>query len=266
MEQNRLRPLTRQGIIILLLGAVFFFGCRQPLTIPIDSIRYDSGEAGVNRLLFVYLPGNGDPMTAFEQQGLVEAARARGLRADMIAVNAHLGYYLNGSVLMRLKQDVIDPSRAKGYGQIWLIGNSLGGFGSLSYALEHPDDIAGVVLLGPFPGETDVIKEIKEAGGLAQWDPGDDAVASRKDWEKHVWSLIKRAVLSDQLLGQCGKRQKCAPKIYLGYGWSDRFAYGQGFLGSFLPRERVLTIDGGHGWSTWRALWNQFLDQHIFDQ
>ncbi|MGE5173202.1 MAG: hypothetical protein ACM3MD_05175 [Betaproteobacteria bacterium] len=51
----------------------------------------------------------------------------------MIVVNAHMGYYLNGTVFTRLKEDVIEPAKARGYDQIWLVGNSLGGYGSISY-------------------------------------------------------------------------------------------------------------------------------------
>jgi pimeloyl-ACP methyl ester carboxylesterase len=254
------RPLSTYGLVAMLLGAVFFIGCYQPIKVPIDSIRY-SGEVKGPRLLFVFLPGNGDSMTVFERWGLVEAARAHGLHADMIAVNAHLGYYLNGTILTRLKQDVIDPARAQGYAQIWLIGNSLGGFGSLSYVLEHPEDITGAVLLGPFPGEKDLINEIRKAGGLSQWDPGEIRIDSKDTWERHVWFQLKQTDLSEQ---QCRKMQGCAPKIYMGYGKSDRFTYGQEYLASLLPQNRVLAIDGGHSWFTWRELWGRFLDQQIF--
>ena len=34
----------------------------------------------------------------------------------MVAVGAHLGYYANRTIVVRLHEDVIGPARAKGYG------------------------------------------------------------------------------------------------------------------------------------------------------
>ena len=50
----------------------------------------------------------------------------------------------------RLKEDVINPAKEKGYTKIWLVGISLGGLGSLLYAMEHPSDIEGMLVLAPY--------------------------------------------------------------------------------------------------------------------
>ena len=249
----QIRLLSTYAISAMLLAAVFFSGCSSATKIPIATIQYGAGEAQDRRLLFVFLHGNGDRNSVFNDEGFVEAVRMRGLYVDMISVDAYLEYYMNGTILTRLQEDVIDPARARGYDRIWLIGNSLGGFGSLSYAQKFPNEITGIVLLGPYLGERAIISEIRHAGGLMRWEPGDVLLKTKEDAEKHIWIWFKEH-------GQQG------PMIYLGYGTSDRYTYAQDLLASLLPREQVLAIDGGHDWPTWKKLWDQFLDRKIFGQ
>jgi pimeloyl-ACP methyl ester carboxylesterase len=223
-----LKLFSKVQKIALLLAILSFSGCnQQKTTVPIETIRYTYSGATKARMLLVFLPGRGDSLKTFEKNGIVEAVRERGLPADMIAVNAHLGYYLKGSFFPRMKEDVIEPAKARAYEQIWMIGDSLGGFGSLSYAREYPDDITGVVLLGPFLGEELLIREIKKAG-FERWQPGGIAV-------------------------------------YLGYGRNDRFVSGHDLLASLLQPEHVISIEGEHDWSTWKKIWISFLDKKIFE-
>lgn len=250
----------------LFLTLVFVAGCFPPTTVPIETIRYEAPDKQPPRLLIVYLPGNGDPITVFRKKGLVEAVRQRGLQADIIAVNAHIGYYVNGTVFTRLKEDVIKPAKTRGYEQIWLVGNSLGGYGSLSYVHEYPHDVTGVVMLGPFLGKKEIVDEIKQAGGILQWTPSEIKLKTEDEWNKHLWLWIKDRVQQEKIpfrAEECGQKE-CDPKVYLGYGRRDRFSYGQEFLASLLPPEQVLVIDGGHDWTTWTKLWNMLLDREIF--
>jgi pimeloyl-ACP methyl ester carboxylesterase len=266
--RTQIRPLSTHAMLRMLLAVVFLLsGCNFATKAPIDTIHYNAGDVKGHRLLFVFLHGNGDRNTVFDEKGFVEAVRSRGLPVDMVSVDAHIGYYMNGSIVARLKQDVIDPARVKGYERIWLIGNSLGGFGSLLYSREHANEITGIVLLGPFLGERPVIWEIRHAGGLLRWKPGDVLLKTREDAEKHVWIWIKEHSQQCQCKAGdtgCLKKKECAPIIYLGYGTSDRFTYAQDLLASLLPPEQVFAIDGGHDWSTWEKLWDRFLDQNIF--
>jgi pimeloyl-ACP methyl ester carboxylesterase len=262
-----IRTDSVHGLIAALLLAIFLAGCYPSTKIPIDTIQYGAGDSKGTRLLFVFLHGNGDQNSVFDKEGFVKSARERGLDADMISVDAHIGYYMNGTILTRLKQDVIDPARARGYERIWLIGNSLGGFGSLSYARQYPNEIAGIVMVGPYLGERSLIKEIRHAGGLLRWEPGDVFLKNKEDDEKRIWAWIKEQGQQGQFRADdrdCPKKQGCVPKIYLGYGTNDRFTYAQDFLASLLPPEHVIAIDGGHDWSTWKKLWDRFLDRNIF--
>ena len=251
----RLRPRLRfaRGISGLLLAAVSLFGCVPAATTPIETLRRNYADPGAaHRILIVYLPGSGDPITAFEENGLFRSLRNTGVPADVISVNAHLGYYLEGSVPLRLEEDVMKPARAAGYRQIWFVGNSLGAYGSLTYARDHPGEIAGLVLLGPYLGERSIISEIERAGGLLKWDPGAIEKKSREGDERLLWKWFRDG-------GQTGS----LPPMYLGYGRHDRFSYAQQALASLLPAERVIAIGGGHDWPTWKMAWDQFLERGI---
>jgi pimeloyl-ACP methyl ester carboxylesterase len=259
-----LKLFSKVQKIALLLAILSFSGCnQQKTTVPIETIRYTYSGATKARMLLVFLPGRGDSLKTFEKNGIVEAVRERGLPADMIAVNAHLGYYLKGSFFPRMKEDVIEPAKARAYEQIWMIGDSLGGFGSLSYAREYPDDITGVVLLGPFLGEELLIREIKKAG-FERWQPGGIVKSSQGRQERMNWIwLIDQVRLKAGKHG--GNKHDRVPAVYLGYGRNDRFVSGHDLLASLLQPEHVISIEGEHDWSTWKKIWISFLDKKIFE-
>lgn len=238
----------RRSLPIVLAAVFSSSACAPPpARAPLDTVLHERKAPGPPALLIVYLPGNGDKPTAFEDHGLLDALRRKGVPADVVMVNAHLGYYLNGSVFRRLKEDVVNPAKAKGYARIWLVGNSLGAYGSLAYLGEHASDIAGVVLLGPFVGDREAIVEVKKAGGLRAWDPGP---VDPTDWKKKLLLLLK----------DYEQRREAYPPVYLGYGTFDKFAASQKFLAEVLPPERVVVLAGGHEWRTWGRIWERFLD------
>jgi len=265
MVSSERPPAAGRPFSVLLL-AVLLLGCYPATKAPMDIVQYGSGQGAGTRLLIVYLPGNGDRITVLEREGLLAGLRAHGVNADVVAADAHLGYYIDGTIFTRIREDVIAPARAKGYVQIWLVGNSLGGYGAISYLRLHPEDITGVVLLGPFLGERSVINGIKQAGGLLQWDPGAVEQTTKDGWEKMLWLHLRDCLKArEQGRGDEG-RQGCFSRTYLGYGRDDRFTYGQDYLATLLPSEHVAAIEGGHDWSTWYKLWDRFLDQRIFGQ
>src|ERR1043165_3038605 len=110
------------------------------------------GEGVAGGDLVVFLPGRGDRAEDFEGRGLLAAAREAGLRADVLAVDAHLAYYYKRVITERLWEDVVLPARARGYRRLWLVGISLGGLGSTSLAKEHPDAVAGILAVAPYLG------------------------------------------------------------------------------------------------------------------
>jgi pimeloyl-ACP methyl ester carboxylesterase len=219
---------------------------KLPLKTPIDTLYFNAGTQ-LSPTLIVLLPGIGDKPETFDEEGFVKAVRERNIAADLVAVRAHFGYYQERNIIERLHQDVIVPARTKGYKNIWLVGISLGGWGSVLYAQQHQDAIRGMLLLAPFLGERKVFDEIRAAGGLDAWRP---ANVHPEDDQR-----LGLAWLADF------KQAQSPLKLHLGYGESDRFAKPNGLIGARLPPEQVQVIPGGHDWRTWLKLWRGFLDK-----
>lgn len=202
----------------------------------------------------VFLPGLGDFAEDYESQGFIEAVRQSRPGIDMIVVDMHFGYYLRRAVLERLRKDVILPAKAQGYDKIWLVGISLGGLGAILYAVEHSEDIVGLVLLAPFLGEDAImIREIAGAGGVTMWQPGEVA---EDDYQGKLWRWVRRHALE----------RPESPIIYLGYGDLDNFELANRLFGQALPKEHVFVTSGGHDWRTWKRLWETFLAVHGSDE
>lgn len=199
--------------------------------------------------LVILLPGALQPPEQFLRSGFADAVRARGLPLDLAMPDLamrHIGETIDGSAQRRLHDDVVQPARRQGYRAIWLAGISIGGMMAVAYAECHPGDIDGLCLLAPYPGNRLLTKRIRASGGLAQWRPDDAA----DDAESRMWQWLKTH-----------RRQPDAPIIHLGYGRQDRFADGQEMMAEALDPASVDLIDGGHDWSAWRRLWDNFLDR-----
>jgi hypothetical protein len=235
-----------------LIAAVFILsGCSywpRKAVAPIPATRAQA-ETDRAHTLLIFLPGRGDQMGDFEKRGLSEELRRAGVRADWIAVDAHLGYYRDRSIVRRLKVDVIEPARAQGYERIVLVGVSLGGLGGLLCERNHAGLIDGLVLLAPYLGDDGkLFAAIAEAGGAPVWARG------REEREP------TNAELAEQLWIFIGKNHTRLPPTWLAYGSRDRLAGGHRLLAPLLLAERVRVIDGGHEWKTWRSLWRELCE------
>jgi pimeloyl-ACP methyl ester carboxylesterase len=229
-----------------LLFTLLLAGCirPRPATVPLRTVSYPG--PGEPRTLVVLLPGRRDTPEDFGRFQFPELADRAGVKADMVAVDAHLGYYYGRTIVDRLREDVIAPARQR-YDRIWLVGISIGGTGALLYAAQYPEDVNGILLLAPFLGEEKVINEVAAAGGLRGWRPPETLAPD--DFQRRLWSWLKRYE---------GRSEGQIP-LYLGYGRSDSFARANALLGAVLPPDRVFTAPGGHGWKAWRVLWQAFL-------
>ena len=232
--------------VLLTMAMTLLTSCTPPVTVPIGTVNFTSSGGKRQQTLLVFLPGLRDSAAVFADEGFVAAARAKGIEADMIGVEAHLGYYVEKKFLQRMKQDVIDPAKRQGYRQIWLVGISLGGFGALWYDVENPGDLTGIVALAPYLGEPEVIGEVGQGGGLAAWHP---AAHGDIDDQNKIWRGLKEYETG-------GKNRQ---RLYLGYGQDDKFAEADGLLAAVLPPDQVFTGTGGHDWPTWRNLWERIL-------
>jgi pimeloyl-ACP methyl ester carboxylesterase len=199
-----------------------------------------------SKVLVVCLPGIGDIADDFNSYGFATALGAPEACADVVAVDAHYGYYAARTVHDRLTRDVIAPARQSGYREIWLTGVSLGGFGALSYAMREPGAVTGLILLAPYLGPPAVIQEISAAGGLQHWEPES---IHHDDYGRVLWHMIKQHWL----------RAPDALETYLGFGQGDWLAPGNQLLADILPSDHVFVVPGGHEWRTWRRLWDQIM-------
>lgn len=238
---------------LVLCFVALSLGCMHapPTQVPMTTWLY-SEPGKHNGSLIVLLPGINEQPTKYEQRGFIDDLRDRGLDMDVVAVDAHFGYYEERSLIGRLKADVINPAKTNGYDKIWLVGFSVGGLGSLLYAMEYPDDIEGLVTLAPYLGDGSLIREIKDAGGPLNWHPGS---SSEDEAIRSLWIWLKNYDAGEDV---------DLPVLYLGYGKQDKFAVADSLLATLLPPERVYVIPGRHNWWTWKKLWVQALDSGLF--
>ncbi len=232
----------KTAFLLLLLLA----GCARlrPTPVPIRTLSYPAPpEVNPPRTLVVLLPGRRDSPEDFGRYNFPELAAQAGAQVDMVAVDAHPGYYYKRTILDRLHEDVLAPAR-KRYDRIWLVGISLGGTGSLLYMTRYPEEVDGLLLLAPFLGDKEVIDEVAAAGGLADWSPS-KAIAP-DDFQRRMWIWLRSGA------------RRTVP-LYLGYGRSDGFARANGLLAETMPPRNVFAVPGGHDWKAWRAAWEAFL-------
>lgn len=195
--------------------------------------------------LIVMLPGVYDKPQDFVDQGFVRAVRSRGIDADIQLTDAHLGYYSNQQIVERLHNEVMVPAKAKGYQHIWLVGISLGGYGSMLYSMGKPGLVQGFFIMAPYMGTRDVPTQVQDQGGLRTW-----ASSVQGNLDVDLWRWLKGYATG----------QADLPVAYLGFGTSDRFVKPNTLLANVLPKDRSFAIPGGHDWETWLKLWNSFLD------
>lgn len=203
--------------------------------------------------LLVLLPGVGDQARSFADRGFVADARRRAPNCDLVLVDARLPHYISQTVSSRLAVDVLAEAHRWGYEKIWLVGISLGGYGAVLTAREHPELVDGVVLIAPMlgmpPREAGAAREIEEAGGLLAWTPHADETPRHDLAEPRlVWQWLRTSVEGD------------ANPTVLAYGTDDHLAPRHRLLADALDADQVFTIDGQHDWPTWRRLWTKVLD------
>lgn len=233
-------------------AASLLAGCSQwrPNVVPLRTIVQPAPCATRPDTLLVLLPGSYSLPEDFVSEGFLQAVRQRNIAADVLLVDAHLGYYEERSIVRRLQADIVQPARKLGYRHIWLVGISIGATGSILYARSQPGDVDGVLLIGPFLGSRLAAKEVEIAGGLAAWRAPSQPDSG--DLDLALWRWLQ-AQTSSAVAGR-------KLPLFLGYGDADRFIYNDKVLSQALPPSRVFTAKGGHDWPAWKALWPRMLD------
>jgi pimeloyl-ACP methyl ester carboxylesterase len=208
-------------------------------------IRYgpDSADGVV-----IFLPGFGAPVSRFERWGFVEAIREH-TRYDVLLADAHFGFYRTLTLVPRLRDDVVAWAQAAGYREIWLVGASMGGLGALVYASERSEDLAGVIVLGPFLGPSALVQEIAEAGGLPHWVPS----LERAD------GPVERAMRSAWDWVRNGASTPGRPPVFLVFGTGDPSVRAHRLLARALPPTHVICGAGGHKWHVWQPMFERLV-------
>ncbi|MCW5657534.1 MAG: alpha/beta hydrolase [Burkholderiaceae bacterium] len=223
-------------------------GCRwlpRAATVPMQVRREPLSPQAPAPLLVVMLPGVYSWPRDFVDEGFVRALRARGFAADVWLADAHLGYVDNGTMLERLRLDVIAVAQAAGYRRIWLVGISLGGFASLGALRQQPEAIEGVLAIAPYLGQAALVQQVAGAGGAAAF-----ARSAHLDGpEAGLWTWLGSAP------------ERLREKVHLYTGAQDRFIEGHRLMAALLPADHALEVPGGHDWPAWNALWARWLQR-----
>jgi enterochelin esterase-like enzyme len=194
----------------------------------------------------IWLPGAYDTAQDFQKAGFSAAVARRQAAIDLVYVDVDLLHLSDRTVLQQLRAEAILPAREAGV-KCWLAGISLGGLLALDYAATYPQDAFGLCLFAPYLGNRMLTAEIRQAPGLAAWEPGELA---ETDEERRIWRYIKKRPLN-------------SGPMYLGFGSADRFADSHRLLAASLPEDCVDVVPGGHDWPTWTALWENFFDSRF---
>jgi pimeloyl-ACP methyl ester carboxylesterase len=230
-------------IALLLLGPLLF-GCafRGNPNAPIPRILHPAPVAAVSPApLVVVLPGRYDSVDGLDASGIAAAIQASWPQADVMLTGAGMAYYMAGQLQQRLHDDIIAPARARGVGEIWLVGASLGGMGAVLYDRAHPGEVDGIVLLAPYLGESSILSEIALAGGAMAWQPGPEEAMTRQNWQREMWRFLR----------SYGGRPELASRVWLAYGDSDRLREAVPVIAPVLRPEQILEREGGHVWGVW---------------
>ena len=231
------------SIVLVFLGC---FGSRDKKTL--HSVRY-SGMSG-KRSLVVLFPGIGGKGSHYETQGFLDEVWERGFEASMEVLDVKPSLYLGSRIVELVKTEVIEPAKAEGFKEIYLVGVSMGGHGALLYATKYPEDVDGIVLLAPFIGGDTASEAIEEAGGLDTWE---DCPFLAWTYGCNLWKSLQ-VYVSDP------RNQR---KVVLGFGREDIFVDQCRVLADVLLPEQVFTVPGGHDWATWKRLFIKAADYFL---
>ncbi len=241
----RLPALMPVMALCLLLTACFPKG-NAALPIPYVLVP---AKTEATRLVVV-LPGRGDDLAAMRKTGMAESIQSAWPDADVILTGLSYDYYMQGRAPQRLHDEIIAPTRQRGYRQTWLVGASMGGMGTLMYDRAYPGEMDGLVLLAPYLGEKKLLREIAEAGGVARWQPGPVPAADSFDnFQRELWRHVQTWT----------RQPAAAEKVWLAYGDSDRLRKAVPVIAPALTPQRILERSGGHDWTVWSPATREIL-------
>ncbi len=237
-----------QRLIVAAFAALGLGGCMNmgDRSQPIPTLTITgSGSGGVDvRTLVIVLPGRGDNVEVMQSFGVAQAIQAGWPEVDVQLTSATLGYYLDGGLAARAREQLIAPARAQGYQRLILMGASMGGMGSVIVDEANPDVFDHVVLMAPYLGKRKLLREIIDAGGIAAWQPGPKpASVDSSTFQRELWRHIQ----------SWSRDPQARARVWLAYGEADRLASTVPVIAPALAPEQILARPGGHKWVVWNA-------------
>jgi pimeloyl-ACP methyl ester carboxylesterase len=235
------RPALLIALLLSLTGCFNLGDARQPIP---QTLIPGSGQADKKTLVIV-LPGRADKVEVMQEFGVAQAIHAGWPEVDVQLTSATLAYYTDGGLPQRIREQFIEPARARGYQRLILMGASMGGMGTLVVDEGNPGEFDSLVLLAPYLGRARVMREIEAAGGIQAWEPGPKpAVVDRSNFDRELlWRQIQ------SFTDDPASRQR----VWLAYGREDSLAKTVPFISPALAPEQILPREGGHKWVVWNA-------------
>lgn len=220
---------------------------------PLGAIWYYAKESARGQRLFIFLPGRRDRATDFARHSFITMAQRTVPDLDCVAVDATIGYYLDGSVADRIQREIVIPARAHKYREIWLVGVSMGGLGAFFHERTFPGETDGLILLAPFLGDDNkLFTDIDAAGGAVLWASAQlsgNVERNSATYQRDLWLF----------LGRLPFRRASQQEIWVAYGDRDRLLPGIERLSTLLPPKRIFRLPGGHTWDVWKTGFDEIL-------
>ena len=236
---------------IVLCMTPFLLSCGFYPSAPMNKVEYKNG-GDQKDILVVLLRGFGGSINYFEDNKWIDAAKEISHFVDFVAPDSHYGYYANKTFIQRLREDVILPAKVHGYKEIWLVGISMGGMGSILYSYEYPNEVDRIYFFSPYLGDGEVQNEIRQSGGLLQWQIKPE---NTDKWQYQIWLRLKQ-IVEDQAM---------RVKLFIGFGDKDKLD-GHDLLAQYLPARNSVKIPGGHKDVIFSRLWKMMLDKGLLQK
>ncbi len=241
--------ITNFRFLLICVFTLFANSCSLNFNVnePVDLLWDKTGKK--NDSLIIFLPGLIDTAKTFKNENFFTIAREAGIKADMVSASIHIGHLIKEVMVKRLETDIFNPAIKAGYHNIWLVGLSIGGLNALLFYKKYEKNICGVVTISPYIADTELRKELQQAGSVKDWQP--KSVENMKVFNKELqflWVWLQKQVSNNNL-----------QQIYLGYGEQDRYIEEIKLLQNILDNNNVITVDGHHNWVTGQKIWRQQL-------
>ena len=208
---------------------------------------------GKSDSLIILLPGVYDTAETFKEEQFFTIVRKAGIKADMVSANIHLWHLVQEMMIERIEKDIFRQVKNKGYKNIWFVGVSLGGLNSLLFYQKYTRDVCGVVVVSPYIAGKGLTKELKQAGGIKNWQP--KGIENKKTIEKRLlllWVWLQQQDVKNNL-----------NQVFLGYGKQDRHIESIKLFENILNKKNVIKVEGKHDWGTGQKIWKKQLASRL---